>query len=287
VKGGCPVGRVHIVTDSTGDIPEALLRKHEITVVPLNVHFGDEAFKDGVDIWANEFYYKLEESSILPKTSQPAPGDFLKVYEELTRGGDSVISVHISSQLSGTLQSATMARQMLPQADITVLDTRSASMGLGLVAVEAAEAAAQGLDKTEILKVVQRAIDNVQILFVVDTLEYLQKNGRIGQASALLGTLLNIKPILTVQDGVVCPVEKARGKGKALDRIFGLLKERYGENPVRFSVVHADRAEEAGQLAERLKNEFSVIDVCIAEIGPVVGVHTGPGALGIMSLPRD
>lgn len=281
------MGRVRIVTDSTGDIPEALLRKHEITVVPLNVHFGDEVYKDGVDIWANEFYYKLEEGNVLPKTSQPAPGDFLNAFSELTRGGDSVISVHISSQLSGTLQSATMAREMLPEADITVLDARTASMALGLIAIEAAEAAAQGLDKAEVLKVVQRAIDNVHILFVVDTLEYLQKNGRIGQASALLGTLLNIKPILTVQDGVVCPVEKARGKSKALDRIFGLLRERYGDKPVRFSVVHADRAEEAGELAERLKNEFDVVDVSTAEIGPVVGVHTGPGTLGIIVLPHD
>lgn len=279
---------VKLVTDSTSDLPESLVRKHGVTVVPLYVHFGEEVLRDGVDIWSSEFYYKLENSGVLPHTSQPSPGDFLQVYDELTKDGSEVVSVHLSRQLSGTCQSADLAVEMLNRPGVTVVDSASASLGLGLVVLEAARKAAAGAGREEVAETARRAAQRVVLFFVVDTLEYLQKNGRIGRASALLGSLLNIKPILTLADGVVTPVEKVRGKGKALGTIFELLRQKVGDKPARFAVLHGDRPDEAAALADRVKQEFRCVDpVVVGDIGPVIGTHVGPGTLGIIALPEE
>lgn len=279
---------VKIVTDSTADLPESLIRKHGITVVPLNVHFGEEVYQDGVDIWASEFYYKLQNGPHLPRTSQPSPGDFLKVYTELTADGSDVVSLHLSKQLSGTWQSAQMAKEMLEGGRVTVVDSASASMGLGLLALEAARRAGEGATADQVAEAAERGSRSLSLYFVVDTLEWLQKNGRIGRATAFLGSLLNLKPVLTVEDGVVTPVEKARGKGKAVARMFELTHQRLGERPARFCVLHADRPEEAADLAEQAKREFNCVEApVISEVGPIVGTHVGPGTLGLVCLPDE
>lgn len=279
---------VKVVVDSTADLPESLVRKHDITVVPLYVHFGEEALRDGVDIWASEFYYRLQNGGILPHTSQPSPGDFFEVYERLTKDGSEVISLHLSKELSGTYQSAELAVRMLDRPVVSLVDTASASLGLGMVALEVARKLAEGAAREEAVEFARRAGSRIVLYFVVDTLEYLQKNGRIGQASAFLGSLLNIKPLLTLANGVVTPVDKVRGKSKALSRIFDLLTERLGGRPARFAVLHADRPDEAQDLAERVKREFRCIDApVVGEIGPVIGSHVGPGTLGIIALPEE
>ncbi len=279
---------VKLVTDSTADLPESLVRKHGLTVVPLHVHFGEEDYRDGVDIWASEFYYKLETGGVLPHTSQPSPGDFLKVYEALTADGSEVVSIHLSRALSGTWQSAEMALDMLARPVVTVVDTASASLGIGLVVLEAARRVAEGASRQEVAEAARRASERLVLFFVVDTLEYLQKNGRLGRASALLGSLLNIKPLLTLQDGVVTPVEKVRGKSKAVERMFELLRQKVGRKAARFAVVHADRPEEALSLVERVKREFACSEPPLTgDIGPVIGSHVGPGTLGLIALPEE
>lgn len=280
---------VKLVTDSTADLPGSLVRKHGLTVVPLHVHFGEEDYRDGVDIWASEFYYKLENGGVLPHTSQPSPGDFLQVYEALTADGSEVVSIHLSRALSGTCQSADLAAGMLGRpAVVTVVDTASASLGVGLVALEAARKAAEGASREEMAEAARRASKRLVLLFVVDTLEYLQKNGRIGRASAFAGSLLNIKPVLTLEGGIVTPVEKVRGKAKALDRMFEVCHVRVAGKPARWAVVHADRPEEALILAERVKSEFKCVEApIVSDIGPVIGSHTGPGTLGVVALPEE
>lgn len=211
------MSKVKIVTDSTADLPKELASKHEIAVVPLKVIFNDEEpLRDGVDIETEQFYRRQVEKKEYSRTSQPAPAEFYKVYSELSAGGGSIISIHLSSTLSGTCQSARTAREMLPEADIDVIDSKSASMGLGLIVLEAARAAGDGKTKKEILGLVNKMISSAQVYFVVDTLEYLARGGRIGKAQALLGTILSIKPLLCLKEGLVEPLEKIRGKSRAI-----------------------------------------------------------------------
>jgi len=185
---------VKIVTDSTADLSAEQVQSSGLTVVPLNVHFGDETYKDGIDLTPSAFFGKLRSTSVLPRTSQPSAGEFLEVYKRLGAGGDQIISLHISGRLSGTIASAEAARGMA-EADVTVVDTLSAAQGLAMIAMVAGRAARAGRSKEDILSLVKTLIKDTYIIFSVDTLEYLQKNGRIGKAQALLGSLLNVKPV--------------------------------------------------------------------------------------------
>ncbi|MDX9872280.1 MAG: DegV family protein, partial [Clostridia bacterium] len=211
---------VKIVTDSTADLPAALRSAYDITVMPLKVIFKDEIYREGVDITIPAFFEKLAGTEQLPTTSQPSPAEFQEVYEELTADGSTVISMHISSKMSGTIQSAMLAKKNLPDRDIRVIDSGKVTMALGLGVLVGARAAQAGRSADEVEALVQEMFNHkIKIYFMVDTFENLQKGGRIGKAAALLGTLLNIKPILTVEDGLVAPFEKVRGKTKAVERL--------------------------------------------------------------------
>lgn len=280
------MARIHVVTDSGSDLPVEVRERLGINVVPLTVQFGDEIFRDGEEITTTEFYARLKSDSQMPSTCQPSPADFVEMYEKIAEPGDTIISIHLSSKLSGTYQSAVLASTMIdPAITVKAVDSRAASMGIGLVAVTAAEAIQAGKDLDEILDEVQHTIDNLQVYFVVDTLEYLQKNGRIGLASALVGTLLNIKPILTLSDGQVAPFEKVRGKSKALKRIRELCIEFAQRQPgrkLRAGISHADNFAGANQLAAELPQMLELDgEVIIGDIGPTIGVHTGPGCVAL------
>lgn len=280
------MGRIHVVTDSGSDLPADLRQRLGIHVVPLTVQFGDEIYKDGVDISASEFYTRLRQESRVPSTCQPSPADFVEVYERIAQPGDTIISIHLSSKMSGTYQSAVLAGTMVdPQITVKAVDSRAASMGIGVVAMAAAEAVQAGRSVEEVLEEAQRVIEALQVYFVVDTLEYLQKNGRIGMASALVGTLLNIKPVLTLVDGQVAPFEKIRGKAKALKRLRELgaqFRERYPDRTLRAALSHADNPGEAEALAAVLPEILDLQDeVVVGEIGPTIGVHTGPGTVAL------
>jgi len=273
---------LRIVTDSSAGLPGELVETHNIEVVPLNVHFGRTSYQEGVDIYNAQFYQMLRQAEQLPTTSQPSAGQFHEVYSRLVADGDSVISIHISSKLSGTYQSAMAAKNMLPEADITVVDTLSVSMGHGLVVLAAAEAVQQGKSRDEVIALAERVISGMQVLIVVDTLEYLQKGGRIGGVAAFLGTLLSLKPLLEIRDGVVEPLERVRTRRKAVRRALEVLAERFeGQGSLRLMVLHAECPEEAEQLAQRMREMLPCASLHLAELSPVVGTHGGPGALGL------
>lgn len=275
---------VRIVTDSAADLPADIVEKYNIQIVPLSIHFGDEQYRDGVDMTAQEFYRRLRSETRLPRTSQPSPGEFIAVYKEAVAAGDKVVSIHLSGQLSGTYQAASLAARMAGSENVIVLDSLSASMGVGLQVVAAARQVARGeKDPTVIASAAQRVRDHLGVLFIVDTLEYLEKNGRIGKAAALFGNMLQIKPILTLDNGGVAPLEKVRGKKKALHRVLELLSERIGsQDVIDVAVVHADVFDQGQALLDEVCQRFSCRYRYLSDIGPTIGVHVGPGTVAVL-----
>lgn len=277
------MAKVKIVTDSTADIPRRLVEELDITVVPLNVHFGDKTYLDFVELTSENFYDLLESSQDHPRTSQPAPGDFAKVYEELTRDGSPVVSVHLSAELSGTYQSAVMARDMVEGRRIEVVDSRLASMAFGLPVVEAARAAREGKGFEEVVGLVKDLLSRMKVIFAVDTLEYLARNGRIGKAQALLGGLLSVKPLLTLEGGFVAPYEKVRGEKKVIPRMVEIMGDMLEPGkPVKCAIVHANSHDRAETLKAEVERTFQVRETTVSGLGAVIGTHVGPGTLGLL-----
>ncbi|KAA9004069.1 DegV family protein [Paenibacillus spiritus] len=285
------MSRTIIVTDSTSDIPPDLAKEYGIEVVPLALMFGDETYRDGVDMTPEEFYERLPRTAQLPTTSQPSPVEYMKVYQGIMarNPGCSILSFHISSGLSGTYQSALLAKSMLEEEGerISVVDSLSASYGFGFMVVHAARLAAQGLEPAAILESAEQLRQSRKLYFLVDTLEYLQKGGRIGKASAFLGTLLNIKPILSIdQEGIIYAVEKVRGRKKAVARMIELFKnDLKGMDTVNAAVGHTAEPESAREFLEELSRHFTVKEKVLTNVGPVVGSHVGNGTLAVFIWP--
>jgi DegV family protein with EDD domain len=273
--------QVRIVTDSTCDLPLALCEEMGIIMVPLNVHFGEVVYRDQIDLDSDQFLRLLAKNADLPKTSQPASGLFEETYARLCADGSEVVSIHLSSKLSGTLHSAEIARDALrSRCIIDVVDSRSASLGLGLIVLSAAQLANSGADSRQIVSHVRRLAPNVHILFFVDTLEFLQRGGRIGRARALLGTLLNIRPILKLEDGEIHPVEKVRTRSKAIDRLVEFV-ELFPEFE-RLAIVHSNTTGDVETLLRRLEPLYPRDRITVGQYGPVIGSHAGPGGLGVV-----
>ncbi len=271
---------VRIVTDSTADMPPDLAKRWGISVIPLKVHFGDEVYSDGVDITSDQFFEKLVTSRVHPSTSQPSVGEFLELYKGLSADGSPIVSIHISDKLSGTMNSARQAKEAMgPAARIKVIDTTQASMGIGIVALEAAKAAKAGASFEDVVARAKAIIPRVQIYFVVDTLEYLAKGGRIGKAQAFLGNLLSVKPVLVVKDGEVGPLERVRTRDRALARLIELAE---AEKPIASAVVlHATTPKDAEMLKENLQKLVQPGgEVLVTHFGAVIGTHAGPGTIG-------
>ena len=276
---------VRVITDSTADLPSEMAAELGIEVVPLNVHFGTDTFRDGIDLSADEFYERLVASPRPPTPSQPSVGAFLEVYQKALEGADGVVSVHISAKVSGTWNSAVQAREQLSDSSkVTVVDTGQASMGLGWVAVAAARAAQAGASMDEVASLARSAAEQVRVLFLVDTLEYLQKGGRIGKAQAMFGSVLAIKPILTIQEGEVHPLERVRTRGKGVARLVQLVQEAA---PLQsMAVLYTTTEDEARALAERLGPCVPSGQVIVGRLGTVVGTYAGPGLLGVGWVPQ-
>lgn len=274
---------VRVVTDSTSDLPASLRQELGIEMVPLNVHFGNEAYRDQIDLGPAEFFAQVAASPVHPRTSQPAPGDFLQVYQRLTDEGHDVLSIHLSGNLSGTFQSATMAKEILPPGSkIELVDTLSASGGLGLVVLGAARLANQGATLEECAAYAREASRRSHIVLAVETLDYLQRNGRIGRASAMLGGVLGIRPILQVQDGWVAPLDKVRGRGKVLPRILEAMQERVpAGRRIRLAVVHAQAPEQASEWLEAIRPVYQIDELLTLDLGAVIATHVGPGTVGV------
>jgi DegV family protein with EDD domain len=274
---------IKIVTDSTAYLPQATVREQGIHVVPLYVHFGEQAFREGLELSNDEFYARLKEAETLPTTSQPSAGEFYEVFKELVETGYEVVTLTISSKLSGTWNSAMAAKEMLPDAPISVIDTLSTSVGLQLMVQAAVDAVSAGSSRQEIVNQIEEIKERMHLWFAVDTLEYLAKGGRIGNAKAFLGTLLKVKPILVLQDGAIEPLEQVRSKRKAHDRMLELVEEYMGTNgpQARIAIAHALVPQEAQAISQELEERLGCCQPLTAGIGPVIGTHTGPGVIGV------
>ncbi len=277
---------VRIVTDSTADLSREEAAAFGVTVVPLNVYFGDEALRDGVDIDATTFYERLSNAKELPRTSQPSVERFKAAYEEVAKETDEIVSIHLSSRLSGTMNSASVARdEVSHELHIELIDTYTVSLALGSIVMDAAEAAKAGASMAEVIDVARRSMDRVSVAIVVDTLEYLQRGGRIGRARSLMGSVLSIKPIIHVEDGEVAPLERVRTRSRAVERIFEIAT---ADKTLR-RLVMACTADDQQALAliARIRPVMPHTDVRLGHIGPVVGVYTGPNALGCAMVRRE
>ena len=268
---------VHIVTDSTSDISKELADEHGITVIPLTVSFGHESYSDGVDLTAEEFYARLQLTKTLPTTSQPPPALFQYAYQHLASRGD-VVSVHLSHKFSGTVDAARAAAREVAPDRITVVDSGSVSMGLGMCAIAAARVARAGGTSAACVAAAESVAGRLRIAVAFETLEYLRRGGRIGRATAFLGGLLRLKPILTVKDGETFPVTRVRSRAKALDELFALCAK--DERIDEIAIMHTTTPEDAAALAERARAARPGVPLHLGRFGPALGVHGGPGMLG-------
>jgi len=278
--------KITIVTDSTCDLPIELIQKYNISVVPLYVRFGEKVYREGIDITGNEFYQRLK-GTISPSTSQPSPQDFITVYQELNQDDNSIISIHISSKLSGTVQSAIMAKNELNLEKIEIIDSLQTSISLGMIVLEAAKLCQGQKSKNEIINSISKLIHEIRTIFTVDTLEYLQKGGRIGKAQAFLGSILDIKPILGIQEGEVIPLAKVRGRKKMFSEVIEKIKEDIGTKKINVGLVHANSQELGLKLKDLMYEHFQIKECIFSQIGAVIGTHTGPGTLGVGYYPTE
>jgi len=269
---------VKIVTDSTADLPDELVKEMGITVVPLYVRFGEEVLRARVDISEDEFYRRLTHDPVHPNTTQPTPQDFVDVYQKLAQGADGIVSIHISAKLSGTCNSALMAKETMgAKCPVEVVDSETLTMSLGLVVIAAARAAKAGESMDKIVEGVKQAMPKTHLLFLLDTLKYLLLGGRIGKAKALLGSILNVKPMLTVKDGELVPAGQVRTRAKGMDKLFEFVKNAGDIQDL--AVVYNTTLDEAQNLAERIGSVFDREKIRMARVGPALGVHGGPGAM--------
>jgi len=271
---------IRIVTDSSADLPEDLVQKHGITVLPCYVVVDDRTFKDGVDIQADEFYRRLQADGRTPTTAQPTVADFQEVYRSLVGRGDQVISVHVSGKLSGTLNSAEQAKASLEDcAPVEIIDSLLASIPMGLAVLDAAIIAEDGGDYLQAAEKVRQGLASHHGLFALDTLEYLQKGGRIGKARAFMGSVLNVKPILRLRDGEAHPVERPRSRDRAMRRLVELTQELA---PVRrLAVIYSTDPERMAVLKQGLTGLLPADQIIEARFGSTLGTYIGPDALGV------
>jgi len=269
---------IKIVTDSTADIPPELAKKLGITIVPVYLRFGDEVFRDVVDISQDEFYRRLTHDPIHPSTTQPSPQDFIDVYKELSKDADGILSIHVTAKLSGTYNSALRGKEAMGnKIPIEVIDSQLVTMGLGQLVMAANTMAQSGMSLPQIVKEVKQMIPHIRVLGLLDTLKFLALGGRIGKMQALLGSVLNIKPMMTIKDGVLAPAGRARSRAKGIDILFEYVKNTPEIQDL--AVVYNTTLDEAKAFVARLGTVFAEEKIQLARLGPALGVHTGPGIL--------
>lgn len=272
---------VKVVTDSTSDIPSEVLQDLDITVVPLYVVFGDKTYRDRVDIGEEEFYRRLATDSALPTTSVPSPKDFADVYSRLANDTDEIISIHLTSKESGTYNSALLGKELVEKkCRVEVVDSQSISMAFGLLAIAAAHEARAGRNLDEVADMVRRSIQHTHILFLVDTLKYVVRGGRIGKAQGMLGSVLGVKPLLTMRAGHLSLSGIARTRTRAVERLYDFAM---GFTPlVDAAVPYTTNREAADALAQRIRAAFPKAAVYVTRVGPALGTHAGPDSMGMV-----
>jgi DegV family protein with EDD domain len=277
--------KVAIVTDSTADLPAHLVKSRGITVVPLTLNFEGRSLLDGVEIRPSEFYRRLPNATTHPTTSQPSPGLFAEAYARLLENHDEVVSIHISEKLSGTFASAVQGADMTDPKRVRVVDSQLVSMSLGLITLAAAEIASRGGDGATVERRVTEMREHVQTYFSVATLEFLRRGGRIGRASAMLGSVLQVKPVLCIHEGLVTPLERVRTFDRALNRVVELARDVDRGKGLCVIVGHGDAEADAERVARELEPVAETL--MIQPLGPVVGAHAGPGVVGVGCYPAD
>ncbi len=276
------MSKVAIFTDSSPYIPEQIIKENKIHVVPLTVIWGEENFYDGVDITPVEFYQRLEKAKVMPSTSQPSVADFEVLFRSLHKEGYDILAILISEELSGTISSATQAKKMLPEANIEIVNSRTLAMGLGFLVLAAARAANQGASLHECKRLVEKSLEKVGVIFVLDTLEFLHRGGRIGVAKRFMGTLLNVKPVLAIDNGLVVPLDSVRTQKKALEKIVDLIDEKtQDQKNIRLATLHANNPKTAQFVLDLALEKIPAVEQVFSEVSPVIGTHAGPGAVGL------
>ena len=276
--------RYVVVTDSTANLPQGLVEKYDVPMIPLTVHWDGEEYLDGVTLDAPTFYRWLQERDSFPTTSQPSPGAFIEFFKDVAEKYETkkIIGIFISSELSGTLASAIQAKAELDDFEISLVDSRSVSMGLGFQVLAGLTAVQEGLDRDAILERINQVRNSMNIIFGVDTLEYLHRGGRIGGAARLLGTALSLKPVLQIDEGKVMPLEKVRKRKKSLQRVMDIVVERLGgKTPSGIAIIHAQAGDDVAMVEGWIKERLKVDSIHSTVLTPVVGTHGGPGTLGI------
>ncbi|WP_129596180.1 DegV family protein [Anaerophilus nitritogenes] len=279
---------IKIMTTSLADVPKELAKEYDITILPLCIRFGEEEFKDGVDLHSEEFFQRLKDTGEVSQSSQIPPSIFIKEMKTLLEKGYQVILVNGSSKVSGTHQSSIMAQNEIGNEDITIIDTMALSYGCGMIVVEAAKMVKEGKSKEEIINRIEEMKDKVDHIFSVDTLDYLQKGGRLSATKATIGKILNVKPILTIQDGIVEPFDKVRGSKKIIPRMIELAQERGLKKGSEYiCVAHGGNKENFKKLKEEIVQVFETENMIEMEIGCTIGTYTGPGFLAIIYIKNE
>lgn len=273
--------KVKIVTDSTACLSPELVTEHGISVVPLKVVFGKESYSDGVDITNEEFYQKLVQTKSAPSAMQPSTADFIRTYEKLTQDGHPVLSIHISGRLSDTIESALGARKSVI-GEIEVVDSLSAAMGLGMMVLAGARCAAEGHSLSQVRDATETLVGRMNLLFAVDSPEYLHRGGLIGGAASMVDGLLHFKPIVSVKEGRLEPLSRVRTKRRAIEHLMELMVSRVPKDaPVHAAILHAQAFDDAVVLEQQVRGVFYCREVHLSEVGPALATHVGPGAVGL------
>lgn len=278
------MSKIALVTDSTAYIPSDLIQKYNLTITPQVLIWGEETYQDGVDIQPDEFYARLRTTKVMPSTSQVSPATMQSAFEGLIEKGYEVLGIFISSKLSGTMQSAIQAKEMMEKVGekVSLVDSNSTAMAMGFQVLTVARAVEDGANMADAIALAEKTRDYTGVYFAVDTLEFLHRGGRIGSGQRFLGSALNLKPILAVLDGRVEGLERIRTKSKALERLIELVAEQTkGKSSIRLATLHANATDEAKALLDKAANQLNPVETVFSEVSPVIGTHAGPGTIGL------
>lgn len=275
------MAKIKIVTDSTSDIPESIARELDITVMPVYVHLGGQTFRSGRDITTEQFVRLLHEGDAHPTTSPPSPALFEQLYRDLTRDYDGVLSIHLSNRLGNVYRSALQARNRLPVSltRVEVIDSMSVSMGLGMIVIEAAKLAKAGAPLREITDMVTQMVQHTHVVFFVDTIEYLERSERLGMATAVLGSMQRIKPLLILDEGEIVPYDRTRTRAKAIEGLYTFIEDF--PHVERVAIMYSSAPEDVDKLLEKVDPIFPRENIEVVEFGPALITHLGPGAMGV------
>ncbi|MFN8413497.1 MAG: DegV family protein [Anaerolineales bacterium] len=277
-----------IVTDGAADIPAGWEKEFDIHVVPINIHFGEKTFLQNVDMDLDAFYKEVQTNKTFPKTSQPSPHQFVEFYKSIAQKGDTILSIHVTSKLSGTYASCVAAAEELKGTfNVIPVDTLNGSMSIGFICREARKMERAGKSVDEIVKFIESIRTKIHVILTLDTLEYARRSGRVGTLSAAMASILNVKPIARLQEGLVNMVDKVRTRKVAIEKVLDLGKETFGDTPVHLGVVHANDAASGKALLEEAKTRFNVRDAVMSDLSISLAINFGPGTVGLVLYPVE